>query len=220
MSVVGIDIGNDSSEVALARNKGIDVLLNAESKRETPSVVAFTAKQRFMGTLAASGLNMNPTNSVFELKRLIGKQFRDPVLQRDMASMPCELTEAANGGIEINVTYLGEKRKFTPEQVCEEEGGGGGRWKDVRPSRRKQADLPAAAPLPPASGASRPIAVGCTDPVIAPRSLMPGGDATGSGDRRSADRSVPLPLLHGKQHQGVQNCLPPFDRILFRPPPS
>ena len=64
MSVLGLDFGNESSVVGIARKKGIDVLLNNESKRETPSMVGFTEKQRALGTAAAAGFTMNYKNTV------------------------------------------------------------------------------------------------------------------------------------------------------------
>ena len=60
MSVAGIDVGNASSCIALARKGGVDVLLNKESARETPAVVTFNEKTRFIGTAAAGGLASNP----------------------------------------------------------------------------------------------------------------------------------------------------------------
>ena len=59
MSVIGLDFGNESSIVGIARKKGIDVLLNDESKRETPSMVGFGQKQRSLGTAASAGKSLN-----------------------------------------------------------------------------------------------------------------------------------------------------------------
>ncbi|KAJ0959883.1 hypothetical protein J5N97_000351 [Dioscorea zingiberensis] len=93
MSVVGFDIGNENCIVAVARQRGIDVVLNEESKRETPAVVCFGEKQRFIGTAGAASLMMNPKNSVSQIKRLIGRKFSDPELQRDLQSLPFTVTE-------------------------------------------------------------------------------------------------------------------------------
>ncbi|KAF7814286.1 heat shock 70 kDa protein 15-like [Senna tora] len=117
MSVVGFDFGNESCIVAVARQRGIDVVLNDESKRETPAVVCFGDKQRFIGTAGASSTMMNPKNSISQIKRLIGKQFSDPELQRDLKSLPYTVTEGPDGFPLIHARYLGEARTFTPTQV-------------------------------------------------------------------------------------------------------
>ncbi|KAJ0977859.1 hypothetical protein J5N97_013333 [Dioscorea zingiberensis] len=88
MSVVGFDLGNENCLVAVARQRGIDVVLNDESKRETPAIVCFGEKQRFIGTAGAASLMMNPKNSISQIKRLIGKKFSDPELQSDIKTLP------------------------------------------------------------------------------------------------------------------------------------
>ncbi|XP_072964556.1 heat shock 70 kDa protein 15-like [Typha angustifolia] len=117
MSVVGFDIGNESCIVAVARQRGIDVVLNEESKRETPAVVCFGDKQRFIGTAGAASSMMNPKNSISQIKRLVGRKFSDPELQRDLQSFPFVVTEGPDGFPLIHARYLGEQRTFTPTQV-------------------------------------------------------------------------------------------------------
>ncbi|XP_016169721.1 heat shock 70 kDa protein 14 [Arachis ipaensis] len=117
MSVVGFDFGNESCIVAVARQRGIDVVLNDESKRETPAVVCFGDKQRFIGTAGAASTMMNPKNSISQIKRLIGRQFSDPELQRDLKSLPFTVTEGPDGFPLIHARYLGESKAFTPTQV-------------------------------------------------------------------------------------------------------
>jgi len=117
MSVVGFDFGNESCIVAVARQGGIDVVLNDESKRETPAIVCFGDKQRFIGTAGAASTMMNPKNSISQIKRLIGKKFADPELQRDLKSLPFNVTEGPDGYPLIHARYLGESREFTATQV-------------------------------------------------------------------------------------------------------
>lgn len=117
MSVAGIDIGDLGSCVAVARKRGVDVLLNKESKRETPTVVSFGPKQRQLGTDAIGSLSVNPRNTIFGLKRLLGKNFQDSHVQEDIARWPFTVTEGPDGGCLVEVDYLGEKQKFTPEQL-------------------------------------------------------------------------------------------------------
>ncbi|XAR67728.1 hypothetical protein NMG60_11002606 [Bertholletia excelsa] len=117
MSVVGFDFGNESCVVAVARQRGIDVVLNDESKRETPAVVCFGEKQRFLGTAGASSSMMNPKNTISQIKRLIGRHFADPELQRDLRTLPFAVTEGPDGYPLIHACYLGEERALTPTQV-------------------------------------------------------------------------------------------------------
>lgn len=116
MSVVGIDFGNATNVVALARRKGIDVVLNDESKRETPSMVNFGEKQRFIGSAAADKINMKPRNTVTQVKRLVGRAFDDPEVQRDLRGLFYPVKKGKNGEVLCEMEYLGKKKEFTPEQ--------------------------------------------------------------------------------------------------------
>ncbi|CAK9185656.1 unnamed protein product [Ilex paraguariensis] len=117
MSVVGFDFGNESGVVAVARQRGIDVVLNDESKRETPTIVCFGEKQRFLGTAGAASSMMNPKNTISQIKRLIGLKFSDPELQQDLKTLPYSVSEGPDGFPLIHAHYLGEVRTFTPTQV-------------------------------------------------------------------------------------------------------
>eukprot|EP00898_Chlorokybus_atmophyticus_P007497 jgi/Chlat1/7749/Chrsp66S07221 len=120
MSVVGIDLGNDSCVVALARRKGIDVVLNNESNRQTPGMVSFGSKQRFLGTGAAAQMIMNPKNTVSQMKRLIGRKFSDPDVQVFIKRYPFHVVQGPNDSIEIeasSVNFMGESQRFSPERV-------------------------------------------------------------------------------------------------------
>ncbi|XP_078428868.1 heat shock 70 kDa protein 15-like [Wolffia australiana] len=117
MSVVGFDLGNENCVVAVARQRGIDVVLNDESNRETPAIVSFGDKQRFLGTAGAASAMMNPKNTISQIKRLLGRKFKDPVLQKDIQSVPFSVTEGPDGYPLINARYLGEQRSFTPTQL-------------------------------------------------------------------------------------------------------
>ena len=117
MSVAGFDLGDQASCVAVARKRGIDVLLNKESKRECPSVVSFGPKQRQLGTDAAGSLAINPKNAVTQLKRLLGKRFSSPDVQNDIMKLPFVVKEGPGGGLLVDVQYLNEKVSITPEQL-------------------------------------------------------------------------------------------------------
>lgn len=117
MSVAGVDLGDQKSCIAVARKRGIDVLMNKESKRETPSVVAFGQKARSLGTDAVGSLSISPKNTIFGVKRLLGKKFSNPDVQRDIKQLPYKVKAAPDGGVLIEVNYLGEQHFFTPEQI-------------------------------------------------------------------------------------------------------
>lgn len=91
MSVAGFDLGDQSSCIAVARKKGIDVLLNKESNRETPSVLTFNSKARLLGTDALGSLAVNPKNAVSQVKRLLGKKFSAPSVQADIKNLLFEV---------------------------------------------------------------------------------------------------------------------------------
>ncbi|PQQ00062.1 heat shock 70 kDa protein 16 [Prunus yedoensis var. nudiflora] len=99
MSVVGFDIGNENCVIAVVKQRGVDVLLNDESKRETPAVVCFGEKQRFLGSAGAASAMMNPKSTVSQVKRLIGRKFSEPDVQRDLRMLPFQTSEAPDGGI-------------------------------------------------------------------------------------------------------------------------
>ena len=120
MSVAGIDVGDACSCIAVARKRGVDVLLNKESKRETPTLVAFGPKTRALGTDAVGSLTVNPKNTVSGLKRLLGARWGSPSLEAELARLPFDVVQdpnAASGGVAVKVQYLGEERLFTPEQL-------------------------------------------------------------------------------------------------------
>ncbi|KAF5728402.1 heat shock 70 kDa protein 16 [Tripterygium wilfordii] len=117
MSVVGLDIGNENCVIAVVKQGGIDVLLNEESKRETPSVVFFGEKQRFLGSAGAASATVNPKSTLSSLKRLIGRNFKDPDVQNELKMLPFETSEGPDGGILVHLKYLGKAREFAPVQI-------------------------------------------------------------------------------------------------------
>mmetsp|Transcript_9470 Transcript_9470/g.34743 ORF Transcript_9470/g.34743 Transcript_9470/m.34743 type:complete len:813 (-) Transcript_9470:278-2716(-) len=117
MACVGIDLGNENNVVAIARKRGIDVILNSESKRESLCAVGFGPKQRAIGTAAAAQLTMNMKNTITQVKRLIGRKFKEPAAQRDLAGFPYRATEGPDGEIQLHVQFMGADSVFSPEQV-------------------------------------------------------------------------------------------------------
>ncbi|GAA0174948.1 Hsp70 family chaperone [Lithospermum erythrorhizon] len=117
MSVIGFDIGNENCVIGVAKQRGIDVVLNDESNRETPGIVSFGDKQRFIGVAGAASATMNPKSTISQVKRLIGRMFRESSVQDDLRLLPFQTSEAPDGGILINLRYLDEWQAFKPVQI-------------------------------------------------------------------------------------------------------
>lgn len=117
MSVVGFDIGNENCVIATVKHRGVDVLLNEESNRETPGIVCFGEKQRFIGAAGSASAMMHPKSTVSQVKRLIGRRYDDPVVQKELMVLPFESCESPDGGISIKLKYLGETHTFCPVQI-------------------------------------------------------------------------------------------------------
>ncbi|KND00507.1 uncharacterized protein SPPG_04820 [Spizellomyces punctatus DAOM BR117] len=118
MSVVGIDFGNLNTVVAVARNRGIDVIVNEVSNRATPSLVSFGEKQRYLGESAKTQEISNFKNTVAGLKRLAGRPFSDPDIQIEKKFINANLVEGERGEVAASVFYQGDQRSFTFTQLC------------------------------------------------------------------------------------------------------
>lgn len=116
MSVVGLDFGTQNAVIAVARNRGVDVITNEVSNRATPSLVGFGPKCRYLGESAKTQEVSNLKNTVGSLTRLAGRSLNDPDVQaeRDFVSAP--LVDI-NGQVGAEVNYLGKKEKFTATQL-------------------------------------------------------------------------------------------------------
>jgi len=113
---VGIDLGTTYSCVAVWQNDRVEVIANDQGNRTTPSYVAFTDTERLIGDAAKNQVAMNPHNTVFDAKRLIGRKFMDSDVQSDMKHWPFSVIEK-DGKPHIQVEYKGEKKTFTPEEI-------------------------------------------------------------------------------------------------------
>lgn len=117
MSVIGIDFGNESCYIAVAKAGGIETIANDYSLRGTPSCVAFSSKNRILGVAAKNQMVTNMKNTVFGFKRLLGRKYSDPHIQKELKHFPFKVEQRADGGIGIRVNYLGEDNVFSPEQI-------------------------------------------------------------------------------------------------------
>jgi L1 cell adhesion molecule like protein len=116
-SVIGIDLGTTYSCVAVWKDDNVEIIANSEGNRTTPSWVAFTDTERLIGDAAKAQAASNSDNTVFDAKRLIGRQFKDETVQRDMKHFPFTVKESENGMPLIEVNYKGETKEFQPQEI-------------------------------------------------------------------------------------------------------
>src|SRR2546430_1912736 len=114
--VIGIDLGTTNSAVAYMEGGEPTIIPNAEGGRITPSVVAFTkAGERLVGQVAKRQSITNAENTIYSVKRLMGRRFTDPEVQRTIKMVPYKIVQAANGGVG---NVLGPRRKQAPPDGC------------------------------------------------------------------------------------------------------
>ncbi|KAG8729192.1 Heat shock protein ssb1, partial [Ceratobasidium sp. 428] len=113
---VGIDLGTTYSCVGVWQNDRVEIIANDQGNRTTPSYVAFSAEERLIGDAAKNQAAMNPKNTVFDAKRLIGRRFDDPDVKKDMSHWPFVVVDR-DGSPYIKVDYLGEEKTFSPQEI-------------------------------------------------------------------------------------------------------
>merc|ERR1712048_1296171 len=113
---VGIDLGTTYSCVGVFQHGKVDIIANDQGNRTTPSYVAFNDTERLIGDAAKNQAAMNPTNTVFDAKRLIGRHFNEKVVQEDMKNWPFKIVND-NAKPKIQVEYKGETKTFFPEEI-------------------------------------------------------------------------------------------------------
>ncbi|KAL6137034.1 hypothetical protein ACLB2K_062329 [Fragaria x ananassa] len=114
---IGIDLGTTYSCVAVWERDHIEVIVNDQGKRMTPSYVAFDDTEQMAGDTAFNQVMSNPTNSIFGAKRLIGRKFSDASVQSDMKLWPFKVIEGPADKPMISVDYKGEKKQFSAEDI-------------------------------------------------------------------------------------------------------
>ncbi|KAK6267774.1 hypothetical protein QUC31_011934 [Theobroma cacao] len=114
---IGIDLGTTYSCVGVWQNDRVEIIANDQGNRTTPSYVAFTDTERLIGDAAKNQVAMNPQNTVFDAKRLIGRRFSDPSVQSDMKHWPFKVVAGPGDKPMIVVTYKGEEKQFAAEEI-------------------------------------------------------------------------------------------------------
>jgi len=115
--IIGIDLGTTYSCVGVWKDGQVEIIANSEGNRTTPSWVAFNDTERMIGEAAKIQAASNAANTVFDAKRIIGRSFSDPVVKSDAAHFPFKMVEGDDDKPVIEVTFKGEQKRFTPEEI-------------------------------------------------------------------------------------------------------
>ncbi|KAK2060684.1 hsp70-like protein [Colletotrichum caudatum] len=115
-TVIGIDLGTTYSCVGVMQKGKVEILVNDQGNRITPSYVAFTEEERLVGDAAKNQAAANPQNTIFDIKRLIGQKFSDKSVQSDIKHFPYKVIEKDGKPI-VEVEVAGSPKRFTPEEV-------------------------------------------------------------------------------------------------------
>merc|ERR1712045_738650 len=113
---VGIDLGTTYSCVGVFQHGKVEIIANDQGNRTTPSYVAFTDTERLIGDPAKNQVAINPTNTIFDAKRLIGRKFDDSTVQSDMKHWPFTVVDEGSRP-KLEVEYKNETKRFTPEEI-------------------------------------------------------------------------------------------------------
>ncbi|KAH8765128.1 heat shock protein 70 [Hyaloscypha bicolor E] len=115
-TVIGIDLGTTYSCVGVMQKGKVEILVNDQGHRITPSYVAFTDEERLVGDAAKNQAAANPKNTIFDIKRMIGRKFSDKDVQGDMKHFPFDVVEK-DGKPNVKVNVNGSPKTFTPEEI-------------------------------------------------------------------------------------------------------
>lgn len=115
--VIGIDLGTTYSCVGVYKNDSVEIIANNMGNRTTPSWVSFTENDRLIGDAAKNAYASNPTNTIYDIKRLMGRKYSDPIVQQEIKNLPYKVICAEGDRIKVEVMFKGEKKLFSPEEI-------------------------------------------------------------------------------------------------------
>lgn len=116
-SAIGIDLGTTYSCVGVWQNDRVEIVPNDQGNRTTPSYVAFTDSERMIGDAAKNQTAMNPKNTVFDAKRLIGRKFSDQKVQEDIKDLSYKVVSGKSDKAVVEVEFKGDTKRFEPEEI-------------------------------------------------------------------------------------------------------
>lgn len=114
---IGIDLGTTYSCIGVYEKNQVEIIANDQGYRTTPSVVAFQDSTRLVGTAAKAQASINPANTIFDAKRLLGRLFEDPIVQKEMKQLPFKVVESDDGRVQIEVQHNKTSKRFFPEEI-------------------------------------------------------------------------------------------------------
>ena len=117
MVAIGLDLGTTYSAVGVWKDGRVEIIANDQGNRTTPSYVAFNSTERLIGDAAKNQAAMNPYNTIYDAKRLIGRKFKETVVQDDMKLWPFKVVADESDRPQIQVDYKDEPKKFYPEEI-------------------------------------------------------------------------------------------------------
>ena len=114
---IGIDLGTTYSCVGVWQDNRVEIIANDQGNRTTPSWVAFSDTEKLVGEPAKQQYSSNPTNTLFDVKRLMGLPFQDPTVQKEIKNLPYEVKSGTKGYPTLCVNYQEENKEFTPQEI-------------------------------------------------------------------------------------------------------
>lgn len=114
---IGIDLGTTYSCVGVWQDNRVEIVANDQGNRTTPSWVAFSDTEKLVGEPAKQQYSSNPTNTLFDVKRLMGLPFQDPTVQKEIKNLPYEVKSGTKGYPTLCVNYQQENKEFTPQEI-------------------------------------------------------------------------------------------------------